>query len=76
MLIILICVQGPALLCMNSVLGQLGEINTIKQERADNQTVVPCLAACEDQINQIYMSQSKLPNRCRVWPTALREEFI
>ena len=45
---------------MNQVFGQLGEINRIKQ---DNQTDVQCLAACEDQINQIYISQSKLPNR-------------
>ena len=52
--------QGPSLLCMNEVFGQLGEINKIKQ---DNQTDVQCLAACEDQINQIYISQSKLPNR-------------
>jgi len=52
--------KGPSLLCMNQVFGQLGEINRIKQ---DNQTDVQCLAACEDQINQIYISQSKLPNR-------------
>jgi hypothetical protein len=45
---------------MNEVFGQLGEINRIKQ---DNQTDVQCLAAFEDQINQIYISQSKLPNR-------------
>ena len=44
---------------MNEVFGQLGEYNTIKQV---NGTRVPCLAACEDQINQISISQSALPN--------------
>ena len=51
--------QGPSLECMNEVFGQLGEYNTIKQE---NGTRVPCLAACEDQINQISISMSTLPN--------------
>ena len=51
--------QGPSLECMNEVFGQLGEYNTVKQ---NNDTVVPCLAACEDQINQISISQSTLPN--------------
>ena len=51
--------QGPSLECMNEVFGQLGEYNTIKQ---DNGTRVPCLAACEDQINQISISMSTLPN--------------
>ena len=51
--------QGPSLECMNEVFGQLGEFNTIKQ---DNGTRVPCLAACEDQINQISISMSTLPN--------------
>ena len=44
---------------MNEVFGQLGEYNTIKQV---NGTRVPCLAACEDQINQISISMSTLPN--------------
>lgn len=44
---------------MNEVFGRLGEYNTIRQ---DNETVKPCLAACEDQINQISISQSTLPN--------------
>ena len=44
---------------MNEVFGQLGEYNTIRQE---NGSLVPCLAACEDQINQISISQSALPN--------------
>lgn len=53
------CPQGRSLQCMNEVFGQLGEYNTVKQ---NNDTVVPCLAACEDQINQISISQSTLPN--------------
>ena len=54
---------------MNEVFGQLGESNKIKQ---DNQTDVQCLAACEDQINQIYISQSKLPNRwVQTWQSNL-----
>ena len=53
--------KGPSLLCMNEVFGQLGEYNHIKQAE-DNRTRVPCLAACEDQINQISISQSALPN--------------
>ena len=78
--------QGPSLLCMNEVLGQLGEIGEIEQEgsnakvqtspyftRTDNMAFtqfyaltfsqVQCLAACEDQINQISISQSRMPNR-------------
>ena len=54
--------KGPSLLCMNEVFGQLGEYNQIKQD-GDNRSRVPCLAACEDQINQISISQSALPNK-------------
>ena len=46
--------KGPSLLCMNEVFGQLGEYNHIKQE-GDNVTRVPCLAACEDQLNLGWM---------------------
>ena len=90
--------QGPSLLCMNEVLGQLGEIGEIEQEGSNVKVYllviivilpdflpdfyqdwlmaankglshsfdllqVQCLAACEDQINQISISQSRLPNR-------------
>ena len=62
---------------MNEVLGQLGEIGEIEQEGQGKAKVssgyftnkrfdllqVQCLAACEDQINQISISQSRLPNR-------------
>ena len=101
--------QGPSLLCMNEVLGQLGEIGEIEQEGSNVKVYllviifdqifyqifyhifyqnfyrifyqdwlmaankglshsfdllqVQCLAACEDQINQISISQSRMPNR-------------
>lgn len=61
---------------MNEVFGQLGEYNHIKQED-DNNTRVPCLAACEDQINQISISQSALPNAWVDWRgVKLRQNLI
>jgi hypothetical protein len=40
---------------------------------------VQCLAACEDQINQISISQSKMPNRYKtkyiVWTIILKVIF-
>ncbi|XP_023347676.1 uncharacterized protein LOC111716453, partial [Eurytemora carolleeae] len=51
--------KAETLLCMNEILGKIGEYKEIKY----GSKTFPCLAACEDQTNEVSISQSTLPNR-------------
>ena len=52
--------QAQSLNCMNEVLQGIGSFKTITSENGGK---MKCLAACEDQTNDVQISQSVMPNR-------------
>jgi len=52
--------RGRSLLCMNRVLARVGEFNDVSVGQGKR---MPCLAACVDQLNDVAVTTSRLPNR-------------
>ena len=62
MMMMIITAQGPSLLCMNEVLGQLGEIGEIEQEGSNAKVPTPVMfihciifTVCIHILNGIYI---------------------
>ena len=58
--------QAKSLVCMNRVFQAIGEYKAISSTGPDlpsGRKSVQCLAACEDQTNDVQISYSVLPNR-------------
>ena len=57
--------NGPSLLCMNTILDQIGEYREVEIEDPDtgSKRMAKCLEACEDQQNEVAITTSRLPNR-------------
>ena len=53
--------QGKSLNCMNSILNRMGEFDEVHVDGGLRRQ--RCRAACEDQINSMFITTSKYPNR-------------
>ena len=64
--------RGKSLLCMNDILSKIGEYTEVENVDPESGEVknMTCLAACEDQQNNVAMTTSKFPNRQTLmeWP--------
>ena len=53
--------QGKSLNCMNNILNRMGEFDEVQVEGGARRQ--RCRAACEDQINSMFITTSSYPNR-------------
>ena len=51
---------GLSLTCMKRVMADIGKITSLRDEAGISR---PCLAACQDQVNRVHVTNSDFPNR-------------
>ena len=63
--------RGASLVCQNEIFSKIGEFTEVEAVDDDDVTSTKtCLAACEDQQNNVAMTTSRIPNRQTLveWP--------